>query len=43
MPTNIGDFTVQIGKVDKIKSGEDITVISYGSTLKIVEKAVKNY
>ena len=39
MPTNIGDFTVQIGKVDKIKSGEDITVISYGSTLKIVEKA----
>ena len=39
MPTNIGDYTVQIGKVDKIKSGEDITVISYGSTLKIVEKA----
>ena len=39
MPINIGDYTVQIGKVDKIKSGEDITVISYGSTLKIVEKA----
>ena len=39
MPTNIGDYTVQIGKVDKIKSGEDITVISYGSTLKIVERA----
>ena len=39
MPTNIGDYTVQIGKVDKIKSGEDITIISYGSTLKIVEKA----
>ena len=39
MPTNIGEYTVQIGKVDKIKSGEDITVISYGSTLKIVEKA----
>ena len=39
MPTNIGDYTVQIGKIDKIKSGEDITVISYGSTLKIVEKA----
>ena len=39
MPTNIGDYTVQIGKVDKIKSGKDISVISYGSTLKIVEKA----
>ena len=41
MPTNIGEYTVQIGKVDKIKSGEDITLISYGSTLKIVEKASK--
>ena len=39
MPNNIGDFTVQIGKIDTIKHGEDITVISYGSTLKLVEKA----
>ncbi len=39
MPNNIGEFTVQIGKVEKIKTGSDITVVSYGSTLKIIEKA----
>jgi len=39
MPNNIGEFTVQIGKVEKIKKGSDITVVSYGSTLKIIEKA----
>ena len=33
------EFTVQIGRVEKIKTGSDITVVSYGSTLKIVEKA----
>ena len=39
IPNNIGEFTVQIGRVEKIKIGSDITVVSYGSTLKIVEKA----
>lgn len=41
IPNNIGEFTVQIGRVEKIKTGSDITVVSYGSTLKIVEKAAK--
>ena len=41
IPNNIGEFTVQIGRVEKIKTGGDITVVSYGSTLKIVEKAAK--
>ena len=39
MPKNIGDFTVEIGKVEKIKIGNDITIVTYGSTLKLVEKA----
>ena len=39
MPNNIGEFTVQIGKVEKIRKGSDITVVSYGSTLKVIEKA----
>jgi len=38
-PNNIGEFTVQIGKVEKIRTGNDITVVSYGSTLKVIEKA----
>tara|TARA_B100001287_G_scaffold205573_1_gene174664 strand:- start:776 stop:3172 length:2397 start_codon:yes stop_codon:yes gene_type:complete len=40
IPNNIGEYTVQIGKVEKIRTGSDITVVSYGSTLKVIEKAV---
>lgn len=39
MPTNLGEFKTPIGVVETIKTGSDITVISYGSTLRIVEQA----
>ncbi|HQW69741.1 MAG TPA: thiamine pyrophosphate-dependent enzyme, partial [Flavobacterium sp.] len=32
MPTNLGEFKTPIGVVETIKSGSDITVVSYGST-----------
>ncbi len=38
-PINYADFCPKIGKVDYIRRGEDITVVSYGSTLRIVDKA----
>ena len=38
-PDNLGEFQLKIGKVEFIKKGIDITVVSYGSTLRIVEKA----
>ena len=38
-PDNLGKFQLKIGKVEFIKKGIDITVVSYGSTLRIVEKA----
>lgn len=41
LPNNIGDFTTPIGVVETIKEGKDITIVSYGSTLKLVEEAVK--
>lgn len=41
LPTNLGEFKTPIGVVETIKEGTDITVISYGSTLRIVEKAAK--
>jgi len=41
LPNNIGDFTTPIGVVETIKKGNDVTVVSYGSTLKIVEEAAK--
>ena len=40
-PSNLGEFCTPIGKVETIKEGKDITVVSYGSTLRIVEKAAK--
>lgn len=42
MPTNIGEFKTPIGVVETIKEGKDITVLSYGSTLKVVEDVVNN-
>ena len=42
LPINIGDFTVPVGVVETVKTGKDITVVSYGSTLKLVEDAAKD-
>ncbi len=41
MPTNLGEFRTPIGVVETIKEGNDITLVSYGSTLRIVEEAAK--
>ena len=41
MPENLGDFTVPIGKIETILNGKDITVVSYGSTLRIVKNTAK--
>ena len=41
MPNNLGNFKTPIGVVETIKYGTDITVVSYGSTLRIVQQAAK--
>ena len=41
-PLNLGEIRTPVGIVDTIKSGSDITIVSYGSTLRIVEEASKN-
>lgn len=41
-PNNLGEFKTPIGVVETIRSGTDITVVSYGSTLKIVEDVVNS-
>ena len=41
MPVNIGEFTTPIGVVETIKEGTDLTIVSYGSTLRLVEQAAK--
>ena len=39
MPNNIAEFTVPIGKAELLRHGTDLTVVSYGSTLRIVQEA----
>lgn len=41
LPTNLGDFKTPIGVIETVREGKDITVISYGSTLRIVEEAAQ--
>jgi transketolase len=40
-PDNIGKFTVPVGKVEITRAGKDITLVTYGSTWKIVTEAVE--
>jgi pyruvate/2-oxoglutarate/acetoin dehydrogenase E1 component/TPP-dependent pyruvate/acetoin dehydrogenase alpha subunit len=40
-PNNIGSFKTAVGVVDIIKPGTDITIVSYGSTLRLVEQAAR--
>jgi pyruvate/2-oxoglutarate/acetoin dehydrogenase E1 component/TPP-dependent pyruvate/acetoin dehydrogenase alpha subunit len=41
MPSNLGEFKTPVGKVEVLREGEDISILSYGSTLRIVEQAAK--
>ncbi len=39
MPANLGEFTVPIGIPEVVREGDDITIVSYGSTFHICAKA----
>ena len=41
MPSNLGTFKTPLGVVETLKEGTDITLVSYGSTLRIVEETAK--
>jgi pyruvate/2-oxoglutarate/acetoin dehydrogenase E1 component/TPP-dependent pyruvate/acetoin dehydrogenase alpha subunit len=41
LPSNVGEFTVPLGKADVLREGADMTVVSYGSTLRIVMEAAE--
>ena len=42
LPNNLGEFKTPIAEVEVIKEGTDITILSYGSTLRLVEEAAKD-
>lgn len=41
MPENLSEIRTPIGVVETVKEGSDITLVSYGSTLRIVEQVAK--
>ncbi len=41
LPDNIGDYNVPLGIPEVVKEGEDLTIVSYGSTLRIVQEAAE--
>lgn len=41
MPANLGEFQTPIGEVEITKEGNDITLVTYGSTWRIVTEAAK--
>jgi pyruvate/2-oxoglutarate/acetoin dehydrogenase E1 component/TPP-dependent pyruvate/acetoin dehydrogenase alpha subunit len=42
LPSNLLQFTVPFGVPEIIKEGDDITIVSYGSTLRIIRDAVQS-
>ena len=38
LPSNLGEYCLPIGKIEILKEGTDITIVSYGSTLRIVNE-----
>lgn len=41
LPSNLAEFTVPLGVPEVLKEGTDITIVSYGSTLRIVQEAAE--
>ena len=41
MPSNLGDFTTPLGAVEILRKGSDITALSYGATLAILQEAAE--
>ncbi|MGA8852819.1 MAG: thiamine pyrophosphate-dependent enzyme [Christiangramia sp.] len=41
LPTNLGELKTPIGVTETVREGSDITLVSYGSTLRIVEDVAR--
>jgi pyruvate/2-oxoglutarate/acetoin dehydrogenase E1 component len=41
LPSNLGEFSMPLGKVEVVESGEDLTLVTYGSCVRIAQEAAK--
>lgn len=39
LPSNIGEFTVPLGVPEILRAGSDVTLVGYGSTLRVIQDA----
>ncbi len=42
MPSNVGEFTVPLGVPEVLQEGNDITLVTYGSCVRIAQEAIPN-
>ena len=43
VPENLSEMTVPMGVPEIIREGEDVTIVSYGSTLRVIDEAIEKY
>lgn len=43
VPANLFEYTLPLGVPEVIQEGEDITIVSYGSTLRMIQDAMREY
>lgn len=41
LPDNLGEYTTPLGVPETLIEGSDVTIVSYGSTLRVIEDAIK--
>ena len=41
LPENLGEMTLSLGVPEILQSGDEITIVSYGATLRVVQEAIK--
>lgn len=41
-PTNFGEFKISLGVPEKIKEGNDVTLVTYGSCVRIAQEAIQH-
>lgn len=41
MPQNLGEYSVPLGKVEILNQGRDVTLVSYGSCIRIAQQAME--
>ncbi|HRG32226.1 MAG: transketolase [Saprospiraceae bacterium] len=41
MPDNLGEYTIPLGRVEVLRQGNDVTLVTYGSCVRIAEKAIE--